>query len=123
MSSQPSGSSRGSGKSENQIRKHGEPFRTMTRDLLVREQPIEGLAKQATQIGAVVRAIEEATGPWLVALEQVLVRLEQKLGPVFYAMHLLPPYWEDPTLCPSATPCASHGINGPRADPRLVGPD
>ena len=33
--------------------------------------------------------------------------------PVFYPMHLLPPYREDPTLYPNATRCASRGINLP----------
>jgi perosamine synthetase len=33
--------------------------------------------------------------------------------PVFYPMHLLPPYLEDATLYPNATRCASRGINLP----------
>jgi perosamine synthetase len=33
--------------------------------------------------------------------------------PVFYPMHLLPPYREDPTLYPNATLCASRGMNFP----------
>jgi perosamine synthetase len=33
--------------------------------------------------------------------------------PVFYPMHLLPPYREDPTLYPNATRCASRGMNLP----------
>ena len=33
--------------------------------------------------------------------------------PVFYPMHLLPPYQEDPTLYPNATRCASRGMNLP----------
>ena len=54
----------------------------MTGDSLVREHPLEGLAKQAPQVGAVARAIEEATGPRLAAIEQVLVRLEQLIAAV-----------------------------------------
>jgi perosamine synthetase len=33
--------------------------------------------------------------------------------PVFYPMHLLPPYWDDARLYPNATRCASRGINLP----------
>jgi perosamine synthetase len=33
--------------------------------------------------------------------------------PVFYPMHLLPPYREDPALYPNATRCASRGMNLP----------
>ena len=33
--------------------------------------------------------------------------------PVFYPMHLLPPYREDATLYPNATRCALRGINLP----------
>src|SRR4029450_7614437 len=58
---------------ELEIRKHGGAFRA---------NPLEGLAKQGTQVGAVVRAIEEATGPRLVAIEQLLVRLEQRIAAV-----------------------------------------
>ena len=65
------------GQVESQILKHGGAVPAMTSDSLVGEHPLEGLAKQATQADAVVRAIEEPTGPRLVALEQVLVKLEQ----------------------------------------------
>ena len=67
---------------EDEIRKHGGTFRAVTSDSLVREHPPEGLAKQATQVGAVVRAIEETTGPRLVAIEQLLTRLEQRIAAV-----------------------------------------
>jgi perosamine synthetase len=33
--------------------------------------------------------------------------------PVFYPMHLLPPYREDPALYPNATRCALRGMNLP----------
>jgi perosamine synthetase len=33
--------------------------------------------------------------------------------PVFYPMHLLPPYQEDWTLYPEATECGARGINLP----------
>jgi len=33
--------------------------------------------------------------------------------PVFYPMHLLPPYWEDAALYPNATRCALRGMNLP----------
>ena len=66
---------------ENRIRNPEGAFRAMTSDSLVRER-LEGLAKQATQVGAVVRAIQETTGPRLVAIEQLLVRLEHLVAAV-----------------------------------------
>lgn len=47
------------------------------------------------------------------AVMQALDAASIETRPVFYPMHLLPPYREDPALYPNATHCALRGINLP----------
>jgi perosamine synthetase len=57
--------------------------------------------------------------------DAVMARLDEagiETRPVFYPMHLLPPYEENATRYPNATSCAARGLNLP-THPRLTEPD